>query len=104
MDAKTAPTAEDALRAALGRMKTLEAEMQAALDLVEAAKDPFEDVRSYSLTELSKITGTPRSTLDAACQKSQGDLMLRSFIPNGNKQGRRVTMPWYRDWQERCKA
>jgi len=93
-------SADSLLRKTLSRLRVLEEEIDAALDIIETERDPYEDVRSYSLTQLSEITGTPRSTLDEACRKGS----LRSFIPNGNKQGRRVTMPWYRDWQRACTA
>lgn len=93
-------SADSLLRKTLSRLRVLEEEIDAALDIIESDRDPYEDVRSYSLTDLAAITGTPRSTLDEACRKGH----LKSFIPNGNKQGRRVTMPWYRAWQEACVA
>ena len=94
------PSADSVLHDTLRKLHVLEDEIEAALAIIEAERDPYEDVRSYSLTQLSEITGTPRSTLDEACRKGS----LRSFIPNGNKQGRRVTLPWYRDWQQTCTA
>jgi hypothetical protein len=92
--------ADSVLHDTLRKLHVLEDEIEAALAIIEADRDPYEDVRSYSLTDLAAITGTPRSTLDEACRKGH----LKSFIPNGNKQGRRVTMPWYRAWQEACVA
>ena len=54
------PSADSLLRKTLSRLRVLEEEIDAALDIIVAERDPYEDVRSYSLTDLAAITGTPR--------------------------------------------
>lgn len=49
---------------------------------------------AYTLPLLSRITGTPYSTLAAAAH----DGRLRSVLPEGRQRGRLVRPEWYEEW------
>ncbi len=48
----------------------------------------------YSLSELAKATGIPRSTLDEERKSGR----LESFIPYGNERGILVKCEWFDKW------
>ena len=56
--------------------------------------------RMYSLTEIARATGIPRSTL----QESVRDGDLKAFMPPGRKRGMLVAPEWFDDWMERGTA
>lgn len=56
--------------------------------------------RMYSLTEIARATGIPRSTL----QESVRDGDLKAFMPPGRRRGMLVAPEWFDDWMERGTA
>lgn len=58
------------------------------------------DKRMYTLTEIARATGVPRTTL----QESVRDGELRAFMPPGRKRGMLVAPEWFDDWMERGTA
>lgn len=56
--------------------------------------------RMYSLTEIARATGIPRSTLAESVR--DGD--LKAFMPPGRRRGMLVAPEWFDDWMERGTA
>lgn len=56
--------------------------------------------RMYTLTEIARATGVPRTTL----QESVRDGELKAFMPPGRKRGMLVAPEWFDDWMERGTA
>lgn len=51
----------------------------------------------YTITEIARATGMPRTNLAEAV--ASGDLM--SFMPPGRRRGRLVKCEWFDEWFER---
>lgn len=82
----------------------------AAVDAAKSADKPAEpfglrsmakaaglpDKPLYSITEVAKATGMPRSTLDEERKSGR----LKAFIPPGRRRGWLVRCEWFDEWFE----
>lgn len=53
--------------------------------------------RLYTLTEIARATGVPRTTLQDAVREGQ----LRAFLPPGRVRGKLVATEWFDEWMAR---